>query len=190
MSHQTADDIRRLLDADAALFLECDACTGSTGTSIAPADAHLRGEQNLHTLRVSTARTDATDPDSMDALFDTLAHAIVNDDNEGHLHFECDGCGTENLTGTPTVGRLDDEERTRAIFLQGSTKTYPLPERRALRWRPPKFVCDTCNQSTEPDEMLREGPDAPEIGWTYAECPKCGEHYRPEYVGAATPLTP
>jgi hypothetical protein len=43
-------------------------------------------------------------------------------------------------------------------------------------------VCPTCDAYVE-ESGLKSGPEAPEIGWDYYECPECDARTRPESVG-------
>lgn len=51
----------------------------------------------------------------------------------------------------------------------------------SLPTAPGESVCPSCD-TVLTDDNLHTGPDAPQIGWEYYECPECGEKMRPAAV--------
>ena len=167
MLKHSPDRLRSLFDADAALFLECGFCKGA---SIAPARDHLDGDHDLHVPYVSEKRALLTASRSETALLTVLVEAIVNDDARGRLHFECASCARMNRAKGATIGPLDDGEQS--VYISGESP-YPGGERVPLRIVPESFVCPSCEAECDPDDARTSGPDAPELGWEYYECPTC-----------------
>lgn len=99
-----------------------------------------------------------TDPDSADIGSNTVqdSYALASD----KFTVSCPSCNSEDSQFT----LLDSDPYTLNIKLEDQNN-----------------YCPTCSAYIDPNGF-KEGPEAPEIGWEYYQCPNCESVFRPEQI--------
>lgn len=152
--------------------LEADALVGATAplhkrrvafTEAIDADVPVRLDCECgHQTQFASIGTVEAAADAGDTQFEYDGHHPAYALADGEFTVGCPDCGANAAVAT-----LHDEDGERVLVLTIA-------------------VGDTCPACDVPvqDAGFKEGPDAPEIGWEYYECPDCEARMRIERVGA------
>lgn len=171
------------LDADAIIRT----LTSSDATLVATSGCGCLDEQTLPDVRAGlTAGNDHPDlyvrsrhaedaSLTADPSVETAVDAVARAADAGGLYIRCSLCDAYTPVDSTMEGTTGTDDGNRpAAFLSGSGTTDSPPKGLVCVALDEMLVeCPECDGTAPRGEVVREGPEAPELGWRYCQCPTC-----------------